>query len=143
MGADNDDEIKRLRDRLHDLSGEVGTLKNRDAAAAVLVDNLIEMFREHREDSREFMRETRDSLAGITKQTTETNGRMLRLESRADGHDIEFRDLKRPDVQHPLQRATDSPNAITVNIPMNVKTIGVIVAFIIALAMAGWKAGLL
>jgi hypothetical protein len=83
-------------------------------------------------------------LKSIDDQARLTNGRMTRAEARLDGHDVEFKDLKqaRRPASHELKRSTDRSDAITLNIPINAKTIMALLAAAITIAMAGWKAGL-
>lgn len=135
--ADNDQhEILRIRDHVHDLDTLVQATVTKHATMAISVEHLVEGFREHREDSKIFMRETVDTLRKIQEQTTKTNGRV-------DGHDREFADLKKHRVgTHEQRRASDTANAITINVPINSKTIIAIFASALAIAVMGWKSGL-
>lgn len=92
---------------------------------------------ERLEDSQRFQT---DKIEKILLQTTATNGRVTALER-------DVRDIKRTRAsvtsEHEQRRASDSPNVITVNIPINAKTIMAILAAAGTIAVMGWKAGLL
>lgn len=85
--ADDKDEILAMRQRIHDMSDVVQAEVTRNATMAVQLSNLVEMFKEHRTDSKAFMDDSSIKLAAISKETTETNGRV-------NGHDREIKDLK-------------------------------------------------
>lgn len=83
----------------------------------------------------------------IKEQTAKTNGYVGRHEERLNGIDREMRDLKRAPAHHAMKRASDRPDAITLNIPMNGKTIAALLVAAFTIIMAGLtaaaKAGLL
>lgn len=136
MASDEQEEIIRMRERIHDLTDVVNATVLRHATIDANLSHLLTDFKEHREDSRSFMRDTGVTLKEIQAQTTRTNGRV-------DGHDRDLIDLKRPRTgTHEQRRTTDTGNAVTINIPINTKTILAILSAIVALAMMGWKAGL-
>jgi hypothetical protein len=85
--VDESEEIKLLREQQHALSNVVQGVMNREAVASAQLANLIELFREHRDDSKEFMQESRIALSGIKDQTTRTNGRV-------NAHDGDIAELK-------------------------------------------------
>lgn len=77
-------------------------------------------------------------LDEIKQQTTKTNGRVDRLED-------DVVDLKRHHHRtgtHEQRRVGDSPNAITISIPINRQTIIALLSAAAAIAVMGWKAGL-
>lgn len=85
-----------------------------------------------------------EKLDEIKEQTLKTNGYVGRHEERLNGLDREVRDLKgRRPGSHELKRASDRPDAITVNVPINAKTIAALLAAAAALAAAAWQGGLL
>lgn len=84
---DESEEIKLLRERQHALSNVIQGVMNREAVASTQLANLIELVREHKDDSRIFMADTRSALSGIKDQTTKTNGRV-------NAHDGEIAELK-------------------------------------------------
>lgn len=87
-------EIRTLRSRMHDVSNIAQNLVTRDATMAVQVSNLVAMFAEHKDDSKSFMDDTRVKLAAISKQTTETNGRVNGHDDHFTVNDREIRDIK-------------------------------------------------
>ena len=135
---DAEEEIDNLRKRVHDMANEFGALKNSHTATAVLVENLTDIVKEFKTDSRAFMDRTSVTLADISKQTTATNGRVTTLETRMVGHDREFSDIKR-NRTHRAEPAEKS-DAITIHVPMNGKTITAMIAALIAIALMGVKA---
>lgn len=97
MSADNEDvksEIRALRNRMHDVSNVAQNLVTRDATMALQVTNLVSLFTEHKNDSKAFMDDTRAKLAAISKQTTETNGRVNGHDDHFGVNDREIRDIK-------------------------------------------------
>lgn len=81
MSADKDDEINRMRERMHDLNDVVQATVLRHATIASDVAHLVAGFKEHRDDSKAFMADTAEELRAIREQTTKTNGRTTKLES--------------------------------------------------------------
>jgi len=73
-------------------------------------------------------------LDNIETQTRITNGRVTRLEGRADVVDREVRDLKRgrPEVA----KAVPTSGAISLSIPMDVKTLVIVLSAAAALIAA-------
>lgn len=137
--SDDPSEMERMRDRVHDLNNVVQATLLKHATIDANVTHLLDDFKEHRDDSRVFMRETVETLRKIQEQTTKTNGRV-------DGHDREFAELKRHRIgAHEQRRVTDKADAITLTIPagtINAKTITMVVSGVIAGLIAAWKAGL-
>jgi predicted glycoside hydrolase/deacetylase ChbG (UPF0249 family) len=78
--VDANDEVLKLREQMHDMAGKVQAVMSRDAVVALQMETLLEMFKEHKDESREFMSETRTALSDIRQQTTRTNGRVTALE---------------------------------------------------------------
>lgn len=138
--SDDKDEILRMRERMHDLNEVVQATILRHATIDANLGHLMEGFKEHREDSRTFMRVTTEELKKISEQTTKTNGRVT-------AHDRELADLKktRRAESYDAKRSTDRPDVITVNIPagaISAKNIGAVVVAIILGLITAWKAGL-
>ena len=81
--SNDTDEILALRERMHAMSNTVQGVITREATTALQVEHLLEMVKEHRDESKEhraeskaFMDEARATLLGIQVQTTKTNGRV-------------------------------------------------------------------
>lgn len=139
MADDEQQEINRIRERMHDLNEIVQATILRHATIDANVTHLINDFREHRDDSKTFMRETVETLRKIQDQTTRTNGRV-------DAHDREFSNLKRHTTGvHEQRRASDREGAVTITLPagaINAKTIAMVISGVLAGLIAAWKAGL-
>lgn len=103
MADDQQQEMLTMRQRMHDMANIVQNLVTRDATMALQVTNLVEMVKEHREDSKIFMAFTRETLADISKQTTKTNGRV-------DGHDDHLAVNDREIKELKEARKTDQQN---------------------------------
>ena len=144
--SDDQEELIRLRDRMHDLNNVVQATVLRHATMASDVAHLVAGFKEHREDSKAFMVGTSEELRAIREQTTKTNGRVNVIETRLAGHDQEFGDIKRHrSTHHEQRRSSDKPDAVTITIPagaLSPKTIATVIVLVIVGLMAAWKAGL-
>ena len=78
-----------------------------------------------------------DDLREIRKQTTITNGRVVAVETRVNGHDREIGELrKRGSHTHEQRRAGDRADAIALSIPMNAKTIMIGLSLLASMVMA-------
>jgi hypothetical protein len=140
MTDDEKSEIKAIRARMHDLNSIAQNLVTRDATMAVQVTNLVASFTEHRTDSKAFMDDARESLAKISEQVTKTNGRVNGHDQRFVGIDREIRELKRPHAIHEAKRVTDRSDAITLNIPINAKTVTTFFLVVVGILVGVLKA---
>lgn len=87
-------EIRTLRTRVHDVANIAQNLVTRDATMAVQVTNLVNMFAEHKMESKDFMGEARETLAEISAQVAKTNGRVNGHDDHFGVNDREIRDIK-------------------------------------------------
>lgn len=88
--ADDQDEILRLRKRVHDLADEVNVSKLQNATIDTKVTDLVADVKELKDDSKLFMRESRETLRAIETQTSKFDSRMAVLEKTAEGHGREL-----------------------------------------------------
>lgn len=81
-----------------------------------------------------------DDLKEIRKQTTLTNGRVIKVETTLEVHARELKDIKtqRPSGSgaHQQRRSSDRADAITLAIPMNKATVAVIVSAVAGILLS-------